>query len=59
VAYVTHFKVILLVWVFTIATADGSLWGNMREYAGRGNVCTGADVEMISVWAWLYGVMVQ
>jgi len=31
----------------------------MEEYAGRGSVIRRAGVEKISVWAWLYGVMVH
>jgi len=37
----------------------GFLSGNIREYAGRGSVNTGADVEGITVWAYLFIGMLQ
>jgi len=55
VAYVNHLKVILLVCFVSLDCAGGYLLSNIEEYAGRGNVVTGAGVEGIGVW----GVMVQ
>ena len=55
VTYVNHFKVILRVCFVSLDSAGGYLLSNIEEYAGRGNVLTGAGVERISVW----GVMVQ
>jgi len=49
VAYVIHFKVILLVYVVSVHRAGGYFLGNMEEYAGRGSVITRAVVERISV----------
>jgi len=59
VAYVNHFKVVLLLCVISIDSASGYFLGNVEEYPGRGIVIGGESVERISVWAWLYGVMVQ
>ena len=49
--HVDHFQIVFLVWFVVIDSADGYLLGNIREYAGRGSVSTGAGVERISVWA--------
>ena len=54
VAYVNHFKVLLLVCFVSLDSADGYLLSNIEEYAGRGNVVTGVVVQN-SLW----GVMVQ
>ena len=51
VAYVNHFKVLLLVWVVAIGSIGGYLLGNIREYPRIGCVSTGEDVKTISVWA--------
>jgi len=45
--------------VVSLDSAGGYLLGNIEEYVGRGSVITGAGVERISVWAWLFGVMMQ
>jgi hypothetical protein len=55
VSYVNHFKVILRVCFVSLDSAGGYLLSDIEEYAGRGNVVTGAGVERIGVW----GVMVQ
>jgi hypothetical protein len=59
VACVTHFKVVLLVYVVSLDRAGGYLLGNVRECAGRVSVITGAVVERISVWACLFGIRLQ
>ena len=51
VVHVDHFKVVFLLCVVVIDSVGGYLLGNIREYAGRGSVSTGAGVERISVWA--------
>jgi hypothetical protein len=53
VAYVNHFKVVLLVCFVAIAGVGGYLLGKIREYAGIGTVSTGGDVKRISVWVCL------
>ena len=58
-AYVIHFKVVLLMCFVSLDSAGGYLLGKIQEYAGRGNVITEVGVERISVWAWLFGVMMQ
>jgi len=45
VAYVNHFKVVLLVSVVAIDVVGGWFLGNIREYAGWGVVSNGADME--------------
>jgi len=59
VTYVNHFKVVLPVCAVSSDRARGYLLGNIEKYAGRGSVIRRACVERLSVWAWLYGVMVQ
>jgi len=59
VAYLNHIKVILLVRFVSLDSAGGYFLGNIEEYGGMGSVITGAGVERISVWVWLFGVMVQ
>ena len=48
-AYVNHFKVVLLVSVVAIDVVGGWFWGNIREYAGIASLNTGPNMEGISV----------
>jgi len=59
VTYVNHFKVVLPVCAVSSDRARGYLLGNIEQYAGRGSVIRRAGVGRLSVWAWLYVVMVQ
>jgi len=49
-AYVNHINEVCVVAIHGLGCY---LLGNIREYTGIGNLSTRADVERISVWAFL------